>query len=155
MFNCLVAQTLQKEHASKPVGQLRLIDNRTGVSDTAVACYASINSTARLSVKNPLQEGEPRKDQVSLDSLSSILRVTRAGGHPARLAFVHAMPAAAAARGRAGTVAQLLPLATELAVDADEGVREAVALQLVPLGERPSPQGPRQCGARMPCACIP
>ena len=58
------------------------------------------------------------------------------------------MPAAAAAAGRAGTAAQLLPLAVELAADADEAVRQVVALQLAPLGECPSLQGFRQCGAK-------
>ena len=91
--------------------------------------------------RTPLQEAEEREEQVSLDSLSSILRITRAEGHPARLAFVHAMPAAAAALGHAGTVAQLLPLAIELAADADEAVQQAAVLQLVPLGERCLPQG--------------
>ena len=103
---------------------------------------------------HPVQEEDECEEQVSLDSLSSILRVTRAEGHPARLAFVHAVPAAAAAGGRAGTAAQLLPLAVELAADANEAVRQAVALQLAPLGECPSPQGSGQSGARRSCGCM-
>lgn len=135
---------LREERSSKAGGLLSSVVICTGLSDAAVARYAS--PTARLSVglshqrHLPLQEDIECEEQVSLDSLSSILRVARAEGHPARLAFVHAMPAAAAAVGRAGAAAELLPLAVELASDADEAVRQAVALQLAPLGERPSPQ---------------
>ena len=127
----------QEEFTGKAGGLLSAVDTCTGLSDAALARY--FWSTPECLRQHPLQEGDECEEQVSLDSLSSILRVARAEGHPARLAFVHAMPAAAAALGRAGTAAQLLPLAAELASDAGEAARQAVALQLAPLGECPSP----------------
>lgn len=70
----------------------------------------------------------------SLDSLTAILRLARADNHLARLAYVHAMSAAAVALGYAGCAQVLLPLARELATAEDEAVRQAVAQQLAPLG---------------------
>ena len=70
----------------------------------------------------------------SLDSLEAILRVARSDGHPARLAYVQAAPAAAATRGHAASAPGLLRLVRELAACEDEAVRQTAAAQLAPLG---------------------
>jgi len=86
-------------------------------------------------VPTPCDAAQAEAEEVSsLDSLEAILRVARSDGHPARLAYVQAAPAAAAARGHAASAPGLLRLMRELAACEDEAVRQTAAAQLAPLG---------------------
>lgn len=99
--------------------------HQAGYNETGLRCIVSDSYK--------LLQGHDEEPS-SLDSLTAILRLARADNHLARLAYVHAMPAAAMALGYAGCAQALLPLARELATAEDEAVRQAVAQQLAPLG---------------------